>query len=76
MEARWYTLAGLFPPKDLSMEYPKFRFHATEKEQIVTDPEHEDAVAHSDAGWVNHPSELAPAEPAAAAEPEKKPRKR
>jgi hypothetical protein len=45
------------------MQYPKFRFHSTEKEVIVTDPEHEDAVASDDAGWVNHPSELALAEP-------------
>lgn len=37
-------------------EYPKWRYHATEKALIVSDPAHEDEAAHSDAGWVDHPS--------------------
>ena len=39
-------------------EYPKWRYHATEKALIVRDPEHEDEAAHGDAGWVDHPSML------------------
>jgi hypothetical protein len=44
-------------------EYPKWRYHAAEKAVIVRDPEHEDAEAHSDAGWVNHPSQFPEPEP-------------
>lgn len=40
-------------------EYPKWRYHAAEKAQIVRDPAHEDEAAHSDEGWVNHPSQIA-----------------
>jgi hypothetical protein len=51
--------------KDIMQEYPKWRYHATEAAKIVKDPEHEDAAAHSDAGWVDHPSALVPVEDAA-----------
>jgi hypothetical protein len=39
-------------------EYPKWRYHATEKPFIVRDCAHEDEAAHRDAGWVDHPSQI------------------
>jgi hypothetical protein len=59
------------------MEYPKWRYHATEKAQIVNDPEHEDAAAPEAEGWANHPDQLKPAEPVDdQSEPEAKPKRK
>jgi hypothetical protein len=50
-------------------EYPKWRYHNTEKAKIVSDPEHEENAASDENGWVDHPSALVvPDEPELTAE--------